>query len=85
MKKELEPFLPSVEEFQQLNGFELDDWAGRTRSILMKRKKMRDPRFHLKNGVSQVLSNTSLSEVEKEDSIQWLIEEYYRIMRGGTI
>ncbi|WP_186323978.1 hypothetical protein, partial [Bacillus thuringiensis] len=53
MKKELEPFLPSAEEFQQLDGFELDDWAGRTRSILMKRKKMRDPRFYLKNGVSQ--------------------------------
>ncbi|MEC5308843.1 hypothetical protein [Bacillus thuringiensis] len=85
MKKELEPFLPSAEEFQQLNGFELDDWAGRTRSILMERKKMRNPRFHLKNGVSQVLSNTSLSEVEKEDAIQSLIEEYYRIMRGGTI
>ncbi|MFZ7807704.1 hypothetical protein [Bacillus thuringiensis] len=85
MKKELEPFLPSVEEFQQLEGCELDDWAGRTRNILMKRKKMRDPRFHLKNGVSQVLSDTALSEVEKEDSIQSLIEGYYRIMRGCTV
>ncbi|MGX5634373.1 hypothetical protein [Bacillus thuringiensis] len=85
MKKELEPFLPSLEEFQQLDGFELDDWARRTRSIRMKRKKMRDSRFHLKNGVSQVLSNTSLSEVEKEDAIQSLIEEYYRIMRGCTV
>ncbi|WP_420974150.1 hypothetical protein [Bacillus thuringiensis] len=46
---------------------------------------MRDPRFHLKNGVSQVLSDTALSEVEKEDSIQSLIEGYYRIMRGCTV
>ncbi|MCQ6302107.1 hypothetical protein [Bacillus cereus] len=85
MKKALEPFLPSVEEFQQLNGVELDDWAGRTRIALLEREKLRDPRFHLKNEVSQVLSNTSLSEVEKEDSIQRLIEEYYRIMRESLV
>ncbi|EOO32455.1 hypothetical protein IIU_03845 [Bacillus cereus VD133] len=81
MKKKLEPFLPTVEEFQQMDGFELDDWAGKTRIVLIEREKMRDPRFHLKNGVSQVLSNKALSEAEKEKSIKILIDEYYRIMR----
>ena len=47
----------------------------------MERENLRDPRFHLKNGVSQVLSNMALSEV----AIQSLIEEYYRIMRGCTV
>ncbi|WP_260869839.1 hypothetical protein [Bacillus thuringiensis] len=40
MKKELEPFLPSVEEFQQLEGCELDDWAGRTRNRPLRELKL---------------------------------------------
>ncbi|MGY1423778.1 hypothetical protein ACW7G4_32500 [Bacillus cereus] len=68
-----------------MDGFELDNWSGRTRSILMEREKLNAPKFHLKNGVSQMLSNTALSEVEKENVIQSLIEEYYRIMRRCTV
>lgn len=77
MKKELEPFLPTVEEIEKMDRFQFEKWMEDAYKTLHKRELLRDPLYHFQKRVSQLLNNNYKSEIEKERVIQKAIRTYY--------
>ncbi|MDR5583551.1 hypothetical protein [Paenibacillus larvae] len=61
-----------------MNKYEFLDWVNWAFQILPQREIERDPSFHLKKRISQILDCESKSEVEKEKEIFDEIRRYYK-------
>jgi hypothetical protein len=80
MKEELEPFLPSVTEIDEMDRDKFEMWVTQAKIELIKRANERDPLIALKKRISNILSNNTLSEVQKEVRVMHEIERYERII-----
>ncbi|MEV2287548.1 hypothetical protein ABND12_22510 [Paenibacillus larvae] len=82
-ERELEPYLPTLQELNEMDlhgSFRF--WIRDALREIPKRKVERDPLFHLKNEISQILSEEK-SEEEKEREVLDRIGTYYLKYEGG--
>lgn len=78
MIKQLEKFLPSASEIEEMSFDEFECWISRAMDEIPKRKIKRDPLFHLKKRISEILSTEYESEALKEYDVHDVICEYKR-------
>ncbi|MEV2910266.1 hypothetical protein ABNF65_16945 [Paenibacillus larvae] len=77
-ERELEPFLPNSGEIDEMGRADFLLWIGEAFHTLPQREIERDPLFHLKKRISQILACESKSEVEKEKEVFNEIRRYYK-------
>ncbi|AVG12985.1 hypothetical protein [Paenibacillus larvae] len=76
-ERELEPFLPTLSELIEMDlHSEFRSWVTEARHVIPKRMMERDPLFHLKNQISEIL-NEWKSDAEKESEILDKILTYH--------
>lgn len=78
MKKQLEVFLPTTKNINEMNDDDFESWVHKAFIEIPERKIKRDPRSHLRKRISEIIDNESLSEFEKEDLIFINIKAYYK-------
>ncbi|ETK27407.1 hypothetical protein [Paenibacillus larvae] len=76
-ENELKPYLPTSQKLKEMNLTEFSFWVSDAYYILQRRKIERDPLFHLKKRISEILDE-AISEVEKEEMIFDVIRSYYK-------
>ena len=82
IEKELGNFLPTVEEFEVLEGYELKDWMNKAVWEIEDRNRKRNPFPLIKERISDVLKRNDIGEEEKETLIFIIIEKFNKEYRN---
>ncbi|KLR75302.1 hypothetical protein TGS27_2793 [Geobacillus stearothermophilus] len=77
---QLGKFLPTPEEIEKMDEHEFTSWIERAAIEIPKRKVARNPLFHLKEQISQILADENKSEIEKEEAIYDRIRWYWKLI-----
>ncbi|WLR52433.1 hypothetical protein LC040_05905 [Bacillus tianshenii] len=77
-ERELAPYLPSAQKIEEMSLNTFGDWVDKALHDLPERKVKRDPLFHLKKEISQILKEQHKSEAAKEEKVLSLIKTYFK-------
>jgi len=75
--KQLKPYLPSGREIMEMEESTFFYWIDKSRNILNERKRLRDPAYHLKMAIANIIDDPLKSETDKEERVLKLINAFY--------
>jgi|GEM_PF-6362162 len=78
--KNLEAYLPTAEEIENMDPVDFENWIHEASREIQRRNEMRDPLFHLKKRISQIISDQDLQESERENKVLSEINKFFRLM-----
>ncbi|MET3659621.1 hypothetical protein [Sporosarcina psychrophila] len=79
MKQNLsEPILPSVTEFEAMALETFEEWTHRVERKIREREELRNPLFHLKKRIANILKDSKLKEEIREIRVLHEIENHKR-------
>lgn len=81
MDATLKPYLPTVTELEGMNESEFNLWIFESLKEIPKRQELRDPLFHLKKRISDVLGNHKLTEEQREAYVLHELEKFIRVTK----
>jgi len=78
-EKELEPYLPTLEELEGMSLGSFGNWVIRADEEIPKRVIMRDPLTNLRKRISTLLSKHFNTEAEKEEAVHYEIRKHHKL------